>query len=153
MTRYLDHDGAEPLLESRQALIQSLLDGQSIEIPVEPELQLSPILLEIGVLVAYMTGKKVLLLTHCVYWAQQVEQMADGTRRRLCSKYGEKQVDMTVRAPMDAHYSSKLADIILMHGINHLDFVADQVVARQDLGNRWDGVIRTSAGHWYGIMD
>lgn len=144
VTRFLDKDGKSPLLQSRQNLIQALIDEKCESIN-EEELKLSGFMVEVGTVVAFLTGRSILMLTHCVWWAKQAQHFLRIISGHLFSQFGERKINMKIKVPVEKDYSDEeLADVVLTHGISHLKFKSGQVTLHQDLGNAWDGVIRTS---------
>jgi hypothetical protein len=82
-----------------------------------------------------------------MYWAQQAQQCVYSIEKRLCLRFGQRTIDMSVRVPIHFNFTNKLADLVLTHGIEHITFPEGQAIVHQDLGDRWDGVIRTGLGN------
>lgn len=144
VTDCLDRNPLTNLLTARQHLIQRLIDGTSIRLPAHPDLQLSSILVDFGVIIAYLTGKSVIMFTHCEYWARQGNAMLKRKRQLLCQAFGVKNVNMCIKVPVEDNDEvvSSIANVVLVHGLKFLNFPEDQTVGHQDLGSKWDGIIR-----------
>ena len=139
-------DGATPLLQKHKSYIESALNGDSVEIPYDEDLCLSAFLVELGVIIAYLTDRPIFMLTHAVFWAHQATSMKDHAVHKLNHAFGERTIDMMIKVP-DIFCDSTDLDVdddclVLTHGLDISSCKAKQCV-HQDLGSKWDGMIRT----------
>lgn len=135
--------GDTPLLQEYRSYIERALDGEKVDIPYDENLCLSAFLVELGVIVAYLTDRPIFMLTHAVYWAHQALIMRDHAIYRLNDAFGARTIDMVIKVPDMFSDITELDDnyLVLTHG---LDMPSNKQCIHQDLGSSWDGMIRTS---------
>lgn len=139
------------LLGNNRAYLEQMIYNTkgSISIPFREDLALSSFLVDLGVIYAYLTGKSVTLVTHCVYWAYQAEIMVRKGISELVTRFGDRNVEVQVKVPCWTKIKESVhSDLILLHGV-YENLGQDRLWAHQDLGHRWDGIIRHSLGCCY----
>ena len=93
---YLD-EGNQPLLSKYKSYVEDALKGEYVSIP--DDLRLSRFLLEVCVIIAYLTGKSVVILTHALDWAKEAEQMQRSVAICLNHKFGTRPIDTKIYVP------------------------------------------------------
>lgn len=146
ITACLD-DGATPLLQKHKTYIERALEGENVDIPYDQSLCLSAFLVELGVIVAYLTERPIFMLTHAVYWTHQAIIMRNHAMCRLNDTFGKRHMNMEIKVPVLYSDITRLDEddyLVLTHGVN---MPANKQCIHQELGSAWDGMIRTSLQH------